>query len=195
MAFNKEELEWAINDVTLPVGGGPNKSEPSSALKTIGYDAEQEPTAEELNWMFYKIYKALEDLDTRSASAGQLPIGSIYINRVDSSNPAIILNYGTWVSLSGRVIVGVGTEEDDRGETRIFEENEFGGQYQEVLTVNQIPPHTHGARSGQDDQFGNYFDATNKTNNGIIQTESTGGGQPHSNMQPYLTAYMWERVA
>jgi len=34
------------------------------------------------------------------------PIGSIYINKVNSANPLSILGFGTWVSLAGRVLVG-----------------------------------------------------------------------------------------
>lgn len=26
-------------------------------------------------------------------------------------------------------------------------------------------------------------------------TESTGGGQPHNNLQPYAALYMWKRTA
>lgn len=28
----------------------------------------------------------------------------------------------------------------------------------------------------------------------INNTESIGGGQPHNNMPPYLTVYVWERT-
>jgi len=43
-----------------------------------------------------------------------------------------------------------------------------------------MPAHTHGATSGQDSQFGAYFDATSLTNNGIINTQSAGGGAAHN---------------
>lgn len=197
MAFSLAELEWAINDVTLPNANGPNKIEPTAALKNTGFDWEQEPTAEEMNWMFFKIYKALEDLNSRTVVAGQLPVGSIYTNRTDSRNPAIILGYGTWVSLAGRVVIGVGEVTDSRGETIEIEPGTFGGEIRHQLTVDESPAHIHALNT----------DGVAGGRVGILQgglhagsgkisssTTSVGGNQPHNNMQPWLSAYMWERI-
>lgn len=43
---------WASEDVNLPVSGNPNKSRPVEALRDVGYDLGQKPSAEEFNWMW-----------------------------------------------------------------------------------------------------------------------------------------------
>lgn len=194
MAFDTTELEVAVDDVNLPGTGSPNKAEPLAAIKQIGWDFKQKPTCEEFNFLFNRIYQALVDLDSRTIVAGQLPVGSIYTNRVDSRNPSIILGYGTWTALPGTVIVGVGTYTDVNGEARVFPANSSGGEYSHTLTINEIPPHTHIMPFGSNETGGG---STRSSNNfiGNRATSSAGGGQPHNNIQPYITAYVWERIA
>lgn len=195
MAIDLTELEWAINDVTLPNANGPNKIEPVAGLKTSGVDWEQFLNAEELNWMFFKIYKAIEDLDSRTVVAGQLPIGSIYSNYSDNRNPGVILGYGTWVSMAGTVVVGAGTFTDVNGEARTFTAGTSDGEYRHTLTISEMPTHAHGESplrfNDSDRGLGNFsnFSVDNAT------TIAVGGGQPHNNMQPYTVCYMWRRSA
>jgi len=74
------------------------------------------------------------------------------------------------------------------------------------LTVEQLPPHQHAIYSG----YGDIGDAGANTdayryqwwggyNRGWhgdnLGTSYVGGGQPHANMQPYCTLYMWRRTA
>lgn len=197
MAFSLAELEWAINDVTLPNANGPNKIEPTAALKNTGFDWEQEPTAEEMNWMFFKIYKALEDLNSRTVTAGQLPVGSVYTNMSDSRNPAIILGYGTWTSKAGVAVIGAGTYTDSRGEEVVFTAGDIGGEYNTVLTIDQIPAHQHTltlAGRGADNASGSGYWHDSGTSKSKT-TSSVGGNQPHNNMMPYEVGYMWVRTA
>lgn len=196
MAFSLAELEWAINDVTLPNANGPNKIEPTAALKNTGFDWEQEPTAEEMNWMFFKIYKALEDLNSRTVTAGQLPVGSVYTNRTDSRNPAIILGYGTWQAVEGLALIGAGSYTDENGETRNFTANTITGEYSHVLTIDEMPTHKHFPDGTYNRRGGNQaIDWTLPGNNGTNVTEShQGGNQPHNNVMPSLVVYMWERI-
>ena len=60
-----------------------------------------------------------------------------------------------------------------------------------VLTIAEMPAHTHGAISGQDSQFGTHFDATSVTNNGIINTQSAGGGEAHGHGNTGTTNLTW----
>lgn len=193
MAFDLSEIEVAIDDVNLPGTGAPNKAEPLSAIKQIGWDFKQKPTCEEFNWLFNKIYLALEDLDSRTIVAGQLPVGSYYTNEIDSRNPQIILGYGTWVSRAGQVIVGAGTHVDGNGESRTFIAGQTGGEYSHTLSIAEMPSHTHnfpGTSGG----------GWNNNNGGIARvatqtTYATGGNQAHNNTQPYIVAYVWVRTA
>ena len=66
---------------------------------------------------------------------------------------------------------------------------ETGGEKTHKLTVNEIPPHSHRYSepvSTQSVTTGNYA-----IKNWIehAQTGSTGGGQPHNNMPPYVGSY------
>jgi hypothetical protein len=197
MAIDLTELEWAINDVTLPNANGPNKIEPVAGLKTSGVDWEQLLNAEELNWMFYKLYKAIEDLDSRTIVAGQLPIGSVYTNKTDSRNPGVILGYGTWTSLAGLTLIGAGNYTDSRGEARTFTAGNVHGTYKHPLTTSELPSHTHFPAGTYNRIGGNQGpDWSSGDNDGVNVTEGgAGGNQPHENMQPSLVCYMWERTA
>ena len=197
MTIDLTELELAVNTVTLPTSGGTNKLEPSTALKANGWDWKEKPSAENFNWLFYKIYKAIEDLDARTVIAGQLPVGSYYWNETDSRNPAILLGYGTWVARAGRTMVGAGTYTDSRGETKTFVAGQSGGEFQHVLTETELAPHTHPIKTnGNNNDDGPRVSRGDGNNeNFSATTDSAGGGQPHNNMQPYIVAYCWVRVA
>lgn len=88
-------------------------------------------------------------------------------------------------NLKGRVAVGrdnTQTEFDVLGET--------GGAKTHTLTTNEMPSHTHSLSPGQIVGTGsggtnNYAPTGNNPQSGTSIT-STGGGQPHNNLQPYL---------
>ena len=66
---------------------------------------------------------------------------------------------------------------------------ETGGEKEVTLTVEQIPPHTHSYQkniSSQNLATGNYSVHNWNSNS---TTGSTGGGQPHNNMPPYVGSY------
>ncbi len=201
MAFTsieQSDLEWALTTATLPGTDGPNKLEPSAGLKSVGMDFEQFITCEELNWLFFKYYKAFEELESRTVIAGQLPIGSIYQNATDSRNPAVILGYGTWQSRAGTVLIGAGTHTDARGEELTFTAGESGGEYKHVLTISEAPTHTHqlvtnGVAAGTvGPTQGGLHSGGGKVSS---STTPSGGDQAHNNMMPYRVVYCWERIA
>ena len=91
----------------------------------------------------------------------------------------------------GRFVIAAGTATDARGEKRSFtissSRPNTGGTYQHVLTVPQMPSHDH------------QYDARKKGHKKIDcgtscitfpaeprQTVTTGGGQPHPNVPPYV---------
>jgi hypothetical protein len=141
------------------------------------------------------------------------PVGSIYTSVVNTS-PASFIG-GTWVSFgAGRCIFGV-----DTSQTEFNTVQKTGGEKTHVLTEIECPPHTHnydkpilrnGNPDGATDTSGNsneraYWRGTtaNTTNNG---TTSKWGGiydpitsswdtEPHNNLPPYITVYMWRRTA
>ena len=122
------------------------------------------------------------------------PVGSIYMNASDLTNPATLLGFGTWVSLgTGRTLVGYSPTDSDFDTLE-----ETGGAKTHTLTTSQIPSHTHthdyfdnttGGPTAYGLNFaGNYNPITQ-------QTQATGGGQSHNNLQPYIVVKMWKRTA
>ena len=70
------------------------------------------------------------------------PVGSIYIT-TNNQNPGEYLG-GEWESFGeGRTIVGAGTGTDENNVQKVFEIEQTGGEYQHILTVDEIPSHSH----------------------------------------------------
>jgi len=118
------------------------------------------------------------------------PVGSIYMNASNGTNPATLIGFGTWVAFgAGRVPVGINS-----GDTDFDTAEETGGAKTHTLTVNEMPAHTHSVpNSGSQN---NSFDSGTTVGNDVTGTSgSTGGGQAHNNLQPYIVVYMWKRTA
>lgn len=141
------------------------------------------------------------------------PVGSIYFNATNSTNPGTLLGFGTWTAFgAGRVPVGFDST------NVLFDTAEETGGSADAVVVS----HTHTATSTVTDPghlhtfVANYPDiydgASNGNNNvGTAQTRntatattgitvattnaSTGSSGTNANYQPYITVYMWKRTA
>lgn len=122
------------------------------------------------------------------------PIGSIYIS-TNSISPSLLFG-GYWEPFAqGRTLVGVDTDIEKYNEAFIED-----GEETHILTIDEIPAHNHtqslndsGTRSGWAGYDWKVTD-TSRDYSGDDLAQSTGGSQPHNNMQPYITVYMWQRV-
>lgn len=127
------------------------------------------------------------------------PVGSIYMS-VNSINPSKLFPGTSWAEWGkGRVPVGVDTSQAEFNTVK-----KTGGSKTVTLTVDQMPSHTHkvpkpewyGIKTDADTGFGML-----KTKNPIkdgsdgFVSASAGGGKAHSNLQPYITCYMWVRIS
>lgn len=112
------------------------------------------------------------------------PVGAIYISTV-STSPASLFG-GTWTQLKDRFLLGAGDT---------YSAGSTGGEAEHTLTIDEMPTHSHGyLRSGRDSGT----DWIGQSGVGEVvdsETDSSGGGQAHNNMPPYLAVYMWQRVA
>jgi microcystin-dependent protein len=138
--------------------------------------------------------------------AAAYPVGSIYMNVSNSTNPASLLGFGTWSALaSGQMLIGNGGG---------YTAGTTGGSATTTLSTANLPSHSHsisdpghyhsdngensfyGSTSGPDDMqlwAGSHNTGTAFT--GITTTNATGSGTAFNTISPYLVVYMWQRTA
>lgn len=123
------------------------------------------------------------------------PIGSIIMgtgNNFATQAAVQAIYNGTWEQIKDVFLLAAGDS---------YIAGSTGGEATHTLTVNEMPKHSHNLPV--DKQYGEAAtterDRINLTsgivyNNGYASNE-TGASQPHNNMPPYLTVYMWRRIA
>jgi hypothetical protein len=138
------------------------------------------------------------------------PIGSIYINASSSSNPNVLLGFGTWEAFgAGRVMVGFNAGDS------LFDTLEETGGSKDAVVVSHThtatvtdPGHNHGISPGAQTENNNgsrgrndglqsqFVTATQSNTTGITVANSTVGvSGTNANVQPYITVNMWKRTA
>jgi hypothetical protein len=117
------------------------------------------------------------------------PVGSVYIS-VLAANPSTLFG-GTWVAIgSGKTLVGI-----DSSDTDFDALEETGGSKTHTLTVDEMPAHTHSMTIEDPTGTGSSGSANGASSFSTVNTSSTGGGQAHTIVQPYLVVSMWKRTA
>ena len=148
----------------------------------------------------------------QAALAAIYPVGSIYTNATNSTNPGTLFGFGTWVAFgAGRVMVGF------NGSDPLFDAAEETGGSKDAIVVSHThtatvtdPGHSHStalyyrphSASGTAQSyaqnttgFGSQI-STNSNTTGITVSNSTEGSSgTNANLQPYITVYMWKRTA
>jgi hypothetical protein len=123
------------------------------------------------------------------------PVGCIY-QSASSTSPASFLG-GTWEQIKDRFILAAGDT---------YAAGSTGGEATHTLTVNEMPRHNHdhvmwyrdqkfglNGRGGDVGSLRLEFSSADCTDG--ICTDFKGDSQPHNNLPPYLTAYIWRRIA
>jgi hypothetical protein len=144
------------------------------------------------------------------------PVGSVYINATNATNPGTLLGFGTWSAFgAGRVPVGF-----DSSNALFDAAEETGGSADSVLpththtatSVVTDPQHNHAAPAGLNFltvstgpfQIGSgVFGRTDAPTTASASTGITvattnanaGVSATNGNYQPYITVYMWKRTA
>jgi hypothetical protein len=157
-------------------------------------------------------YSAVVDAAILAAKLALYPVGSIYTNATNSTNPATLLGFGTWTAFgAGRVPVGFNS-----GNTLFNAAEKTGGSANSIVvshthtaTVTD-PGHTHtlpnnrkistygGSEHLADFNGSERTDSVdlNSATTGITISNSTEGvSGTNKNYQPYITVYMWKRTA
>ena len=125
-----------------------------------------------------------------------LPVGSYYETSDEDFDPNIEWD-GTWVLDSkGKVTVAL-----DENQTEFNTVGKTGGSTTHTLSINEMPSHAHTSKTSLVNANGQGSDARAQggTTLGFAfqaeTTNSTGGGQPHNNLQPYVVVCRWHRIA
>ena len=124
-----------------------------------------------------------------AVKAALFPVGSIYSNAAVATNPGTLLGFGTWAAFgAGKVMVGL-----DAADAAFDTLAETGGAKTHTLSTAELPAHTHTysalSGSGGSIDSGSGAGSVSSKNSG-----STGSGDAHNNLQPYIVVYMWKRT-
>ena len=129
------------------------------------------------------------------------PVGSIYLS-VNGTNPGSLPSFAgtTWVAYGeGRTMIGHGA---GAGLTNRPTVEATGGAETHTLTTDEMPSHTHTSIDNNAGNVGGYRHHWSDGGHTEVyhadvyrDTTSTGGGQAHNIMQPYIVTYMWKRTA
>lgn len=120
------------------------------------------------------------------------PIGYIYMS-VIQTNPSVFFG-GTWEQLKDVFLLAAGDT---------YSAGSTGGEAEHTLTIEEMPPHYHNVwELPMVDVYGGGVVAKgykippmSATEAPTTITGTVGRGEAHNNMPPYLTVYMWKRIA
>ena len=138
----------------------------------------------------------------KAAKLAAWPVGSIYMSMV-ATNPGTLFG-GTWERIAnGRMLIGADSASYPAGST--------GGEAKHALTETEMPSHNHGVQQAgsdgaihmemgkdgtyQNDTYLSFGTSVKPFAESTILISYRGGNQPHNNMPPYLSVYMWRRTA
>lgn len=221
LAASGGDMTGAINMNGQPISGLNDPTEESQAARKGYVDKMLPKTGGTMSGSIAMGGNRITDLGTPAANTdaatkgyadlAAYPVGAIYISTV-STSPASLFG-GTWEQIKDRFLYSV-------GDTAFA--GQQGGEISHTLTVNEMPVHYHPlGRTGDHTAYavtwGNINASveipsatavthtpgqalTGANSLGVFQyddhvTANSGGGLAHNNMPPYLSVYMWQRVA
>jgi hypothetical protein len=140
------------------------------------------------------------------------PVGSIYTNATNSTNPGTLLGFGTWTAFgAGRVPVGFDAADPlfDTAEETGGSKNAIVVSHTHTGSTNTTGAHTHtteavwAATPNSNGWQGGPAVAAERTtttasagsHSHTVTTNSTGSSGTNANLQPYITVYLWKRTA
>ena len=100
---------------------------------------------------------------------------------------------GTWEEYGkGRVLVCA-----DSGQSEFDSVGKTGGETKHALTGEENGQHAHEYAVDTNTTYGGQpgYDFFKVADSGKSYTKNSGAGQPHNNLQPYITVYRYRRVA
>lgn len=148
--------------------------------------------------------KAIQISELKKAMVDAMyPVGSVYINASDGTNPGTLFGVGTWVAHgTGRVNVAI-----DTSQTEFDTIGETGGHkllqaHTHANTWRVFMPSGTGSL-GLNDRGGDGILVSDNASHGGNGEDRSGnpsvvqsaGGGNSQNLQPYIVVYSWKRTA
>ena len=165
----------------IPIGTGAEDDDFPSPRDRIMRGRTESSSSSWANW-FYEIADYVTQTVRNSIFNSVYPVGTIYMT-VTEVNPHELFG-GTWIPWGrGRVPVGVNNSIADFSTIE-----RTGGEIAHTLTYSELPTTTY-----VDSQVSTFV-SVGSTGTWWINNRG-GGNQPHNNLQPYITCYMWKKVA
>lgn len=160
-------------------------------------------TAVELNYVSGVTSGIQAQIDALPTMAEIYPVGSIYINASDSTNPGTLLGFGTWEAFgAGKVPVGI-----DSSDTDFDTAEETGGAKTATVDVT-VPDDGWGATQSGTGHFpepstsGRLVTGSgkNESNENLESLAHANGDRTFTStagdvIQPYIVVHMWKRTA
>lgn len=119
------------------------------------------------------------------------PVGTIYTNKTDSTNPATLFGFGVWTAITAKMIIGVDGWTYTAGST--------GGSRTTTQSTLTMAVHNHIANVITSTVGPNVGALGDSSTSGSVDctnpTASTGSGGAMTTISPYIAAYMWERTS
>lgn len=141
-------------------------------------------------------------IDALNAALAAYPVGAIYMS-TNATDPGTLFG-GTWTQIQGRFLLAA-DDSHAAGST--------GGEAAHTLEEDELPniqglvnATFSGATEGLFTSASGAFSLDNEKNASNANSAPShsryadlkmefGGGQPHNNMPPYLSVYVWQRTA
>lgn len=178
LTVNLSTRAYTLSDVELGGGSGPDIPTPTTSDNG----------------------KVLGVINGAYSLLNLFPVGAYYITE-STTTPASLFG-GEWVQVQGRFLVG-------QLEAFGMFPGVEGGEATHTLTTEEMPQHSHkphqytwilsyGTNTGQ-----NVISGGSKGNANVFNvdedqnryTGTAGGNQPHNNMPPYRSVFIWRRIA
>lgn len=193
--YNKIEFKVISLSTTTP-GSSTGEGVIQVVLNAAGYNSSPIP-----HTGYIVHYPNFSDWAWRGWNTEAYPINSIYLS-TSSTSPSSLFG-GTWEQIKDVFLLAAGDT---------YTAGSTGGEATHTLTVAEMPAHSHTLSVNDDNNpdlkityyaswasgslTGTPLAATSLGNGAFyIYANTVGGSAAHNNMPPYLTVYMWKRIA
>lgn len=129
------------------------------------------------------------------------PIGSMYVNFTDNTNPATLLGFGTWTQIAGRVVAGYDATQTEFNAAEKTGGHKSVGSHTHTLG-NLFMPQGTGSLLLNDRNGDKILVSDNASHGangenfaGTKTTNTNHNAGDSGNLQPYIVGYIWKRTS